>query len=79
MKTDNEEEDNMNLVMELEEATEMVDEAHIPVEDINLDEVLCDRLVKFPSPKVSESRSCVVHTHMDQMILLKKMDRKRLK
>ena len=43
METDNEEEDNMNVVIELEEATEMVDEARTPVASINLDEVLCDK------------------------------------
>ena len=43
MKSDEEEDSNMNLVMELEEATEMVDEAQIPVEAINLDEALCDK------------------------------------
>ena len=69
----------MNLVTELVEATEIVDEAHTPVESINLDEALCDKLIKFPSPKVSASREGVKSTHIDQMILLKKMDRKRLK
>ena len=57
----------------------MEDEEQIPVESINLDEVLCARLVKFPSPKVSTSRTGIAHACMDQMILLKKMDRKRLK
>ena len=40
---------------------------------------MCARLVKFPSPKVSTSRTGIAHACMDQMILLKKMDRKRLK
>ena len=31
VETDNEEDNNMNLVMELEEGTEMVDEAQVPV------------------------------------------------
>ena len=65
--------------MELEEATAMLDEVQIPVEAINLDEALYDKLVKFTSPKVSVSRVVVKSLCMDQMILLKKMDRKRLK
>ena len=79
METDAEEEDNMNLVMELEEATEIVDEVQIPVASINLDEASCDKLIKLHSLEVSASRAGVKHVHMDQMILLKKMDRKRLK
>ena len=69
----------MNLVMELEEVTAMDDEAQIHVEAINLDEALCDRLITLSSPKVSASISCNASTCMYQMILLKKMDRKRLK
>ena len=51
----------------------------IMFEAINLDEASCDKLVKFPSPKVSMSRTGIAPMHMDQMILLKKMYRKRLK
>ena len=35
----------------------MVDEAYIPVEAINIDQVLCDRLVKLPSQHFSASRT----------------------
>ena len=79
METDNEEHNNMNLVMELEETTEMVDEAKIHVSTINLDEVLCDKLVKLPSPKVLVTRASITSAYMDQMIPLKKIDCKRLK
>ena len=79
METDDEEDNNMNLVMELEEATEIEDEVQIPVEAINLDEALCSRLVKLISPKVSVSRTCVEPTRTEKMKLLKKMDSKRLK
>ena len=50
-----------------------------PVAAISLDEALCDKLIKLPSPKVSASRAGVKSIRMDQMILFKKMDRKRLK
>ena len=69
----------MDLVMELKETTEIADEAQTPVTSINLNEASCDELIKFPSTKVSASRTGIKSTHMDQMILLKKMDRNRLK
>ena len=52
---------------------------HTLVESINLDEVLCDKLIKFPSPKVSASRRGIKSMHMEQMVLLKKMDPKIFK
>ena len=79
MESDDEDDSNMNLVIELEEATEMVDEVRLPVEDINTDQASCDRLVKLPSPKVSVSRTGATSACIDQMILLKNMDCKRLK
>ena len=65
MESDNEEYNNMNLVMELAEATEMVDEAHIPVEAINLDDASCGRSLKLPSPKFSASRTGAASMCMD--------------
>ena len=59
METDNEEQDDLNEVFELEEATKIVDEAQTPVASINLNEALCDKLLNFPSPKVSVSRTGV--------------------
>ena len=79
METDNKEDNNMNLVMDLDEATEMEDEVQITVEAINLDEVLCARLLKFYSPEVHVSITVIASTCMDRIILLKKMGRKRLK
>ena len=59
-------------MIELEEATEMVDEVPNPVVAINIDEAINDQLLKLPSPRVSVSRTGVTSTHMDQTILLKK-------
>ena len=79
MECDKEEDTTSNLVMELEEAAEKVDEVPNPDVPINIDEAINDQLLKLPSPRVSISRTSVVSTHMDQMNLLKKMNRKRLK
>ena len=48
MEYDNEDDTTSNLVIELEEATEMVDEIPNPVESINTDEVISDTLLKCP-------------------------------
>lgn len=79
MKTYYEEHDDLNVVYELEEATEIVDKMQNTVESTNLDESLCDKLINFPSPKVSASRRGVKSMHMEQMVLLKKIDPKIFK
>ena len=79
MESGNEEDSTSNLVMELEEVHEIVEEEQIPVEAINTDEFSCERLAKLPSPRQSVSRNGVASLRVDQIILLKKMDRKRLK
>ena len=79
MDTDDEEKDDLNTLFELEEATEIVDELQTYVASINLNEALSDKLIDFPSPKVSASRKGIKSMHMEQMMLLKKMDPKRLK
>ena len=79
MESGNEEDSTTNLVIELEEADEMVQEEQNPVEDINIDDFLCEILAKLPPPKCSVSRNGVASLCMDQIILLKKMDIKRLK
>ena len=79
IETDNEEQDDLNRVRELEEATETVDEAQNHVASTNADESLCDKLLNLPSPKVSVSRAGIKSMHMEQTMLLKKMDPKRLK
>ena len=40
---------------------------------------MCDKLIKLSSPKVSASRIGITYMRIEQMILLKKMDSKRLK
>ena len=77
MEYDNEDDTTSNLVMELEEATEMVDEVPNHTVAINIEEAINYQLLKLP-PRVSVSRTGIASTCMDQMIHLKKMDRKRL-
>ena len=57
----------------------MIDKVPNPDLPINVNEVMNDQLLKLPPPRVSVSRTGIASTCMDQMILLKKMDRKRLK
>ena len=72
MECDNEDDTTSNVVIELEESTEMVDE--LPNHDvpINIDETTNDQLLKLPSPRVSVSRTGFASTHMDQINLLKR-------
>ena len=79
MESGNEEDSTTNLVMELEEADEIAPEEKIPVKAISTDEFLCERLAKLPLPRRSASRNGITSLCMDQMIILKKMDYKRLK
>ena len=79
MENHNEEQDDMNIVFELQEATEIVDEVQTPVASIDLNEELCDKLIKFTLPKVSASIIGVKYECMEQMILLKTMDPKKVK
>ena len=79
MDADDEEQDDLNEVFELEEEIEIVDGVKTPVASINLNEALCDKLLNLPSPKVSASRTGVKSACIKQMMLLKKMDPKRLK
>ena len=79
METDNEEQDDLNAVFELEESTWIVDEVQTPVAWTNLDELLCDKLINLPPPKVSVLRSGIKSQHIENMTLLKKIDPKRLK
>ena len=46
---------------------------------INLNEALCDKLIKLSSPKFSTSITGVKFMQMEHVILLKKMDPKTLK
>ena len=79
MESGDEEDSTTNLVIELEEVDEILPEEQIPVEAINIDDFLCEILVKLTSPRRSVSRNGIVSLCVDQMILLKKMDLKRLK
>ena len=79
MEVDNEEQDNGDRVFELEEASLTVDEMQTPVAPANTDEVLCNKLLNLPYSKVALSRTDIKPTHMEQMLLLVKMDPRRLK
>ena len=50
-----------------------------PIASINVDESLCNKLLNLPSHKVSASRTGIKFACMKQMMLLNKMDPKRLK
>ena len=79
METNNEEKDNVNRVCEFEEASETFDEAQNPVASANADEASCDKLLNVTLPKVSVSRAGVEFACIEQMMLLKKMNPRRLK
>ena len=79
IETDNEEQDDLNAVLEVEEATETVDEMKTHVTSTNLVEASCDKLLNFPSSKVSASRIGVKSARMEQMMFLKKVDPKIFK
>ena len=76
MECDNEDDTTSNVVMELEEAIQMVDEIPNPGVPTNVDKVMNDQLLMLPSPRVSVSRLGVASMCMDQMDLLKKIDQK---
>ena len=79
MEIDNEEPDDRDRVCELEEVSETVYEVQTPVASSNVDEALYDKLLNLHSPKVSVSRIGVKSMHIEQMVLFKKMDPRRLK
>ena len=58
------------IVFELEEATEV---------PLNTNEVLCNKLLNLPSPKVTASRTGLKSLCMEHVTLLKKMDPKIFK
>ena len=74
-----EEHDDGDRVFELKEVWSTVDEAHTPVAPANMDEVLCDKLLNLPSPKVALSRTGIKLMCMEQMLLLGKIDPRKLK
>ena len=79
LESGNEEDITSNLGMELEELDEILQEEQIDVEAINMDELSCKRLAKLPLPRQSVSRNNIASLCMDQVILLKKMSKKRPK
>ena len=72
------EEDSNNVVVELEVTEGIEEEEQIEVEAIPLDEFSMERLGKLPSPRNPKSRNGIASLCMDQMILLQKIDKKRL-
>ena len=78
MDSDHEEDVN-TMVTELEVAEEIEEEEQMEVEAIPLDEFSMETLRKLPSPRSTKSRSDNKSLCMDQMTLLQKMDKNRLK
>ena len=70
VNTDEEEQDDLNVVFELVEETEIVDEAQTHIESTNLDEASCDKLINLPSPKFSALRIGIKSMCIEQMTLL---------
>ena len=62
MEIGDEEQDDGDKVFELEEASSTVDEVQTPGVPANADEVLCNKLLNLPSPKVSLSRAGIKST-----------------
>ena len=79
MKIDSEEQDDRDVVLELEEESTTVDEAQTTVVPANIDEALCDKLLNFPSPKAYLARKGINPTFMEHVLLLEKMNARRLK
>ena len=75
----NHEEDSNTMVAELEVAEENEEEEQMEVEAIPLDEITMKRLRKLPIPRSTKSRSGSESSCVDQMMLLQKMDKHRLK
>ena len=73
------EDDSNTMVTELEVAEENEEEEQMDVKAIPLDEVSMERLRELPLPRITKCRSGTKSSHMDQMVLLEKMDKKRLK
>ena len=78
MDSDHEEDSNA-MVTELEVVEYIEEEEQIEVEAIPLDEFSMERLRKLPSPRNPKSRNGNESLCMDQMTLLQKMDKNRLK
>ena len=75
---DKEIQDNEDAIMDLEEKSSPVEEASIPAELVNLNEVFSNKLLDSPPPKVSLSRAGVKSACMEQMVILGKIDPRRL-
>ena len=72
-------ENSNTMVTELEVAEENEEEEQMNVEAILLDEASMERLCKLLSPRITKSRIGTKSSQMDQMTLLEKMDKKKLK
>ena len=76
---DNEKIDDENVTIDLEEVASPIEEVSILSEPVNLNEELCDKLLDFLPTKISFSRAGVKSSFLEQMVLLGKMDPRRLK
>ena len=65
-------------VFKLKDASTTIEEVPTPVATSSLDEASCQKLLGFSAPKVSLARTGIKSMHMEQMLLLGKMDARRL-
>ena len=73
------EEDSNTMATELEVVEENEEEEQMEVEAIPIYKVSMERLCKLLSPRITKSRIGTKSSQMDQMTLLEKMDKKKLK
>ena len=79
MEIDSEDETDGNKEFKLEHVSTTIEEVQNLVVTANANEVLCQKLLHFPSLKVSLASFGIKSTRMEQMLLLGKMDARRLK
>ena len=64
MEMDSEDKADGYNAFELEDAHTTIEEIQTPVATDSIDEVLCQKLLNFPSPKVTLARTGIKSTHM---------------
>ena len=72
------EKDDWDKTFELEDASTTTEEVPIPFATSSIDKELCQKLLDLPAPKASLERTCIKSMHMGQILLLRKMDARRL-
>ena len=78
MEIDSEDKADEDNAFELEEASTTIEEAQTHVAISSTDEALCQKLLNLSYPRVAAARTGVKSMFMKQMLLLGKMDTRRL-